>query len=155
MLGNGCRIHGGVVAAGAKGIPYILWKRSILKRHREANETFRHFGARYTRQNPSKRTPFSANNASFYWTMYFEFVQALYEVKKVIKMGGPKKPASYRYWSWSNTGAYRRTKRYTGLEAMLQSEMNQKNRAADMEIVESCEELLLADWHARSAGVWG
>ena len=56
-----------------------------VSRHGAAGQTFRHFGARYVRQNSSQGTSFSSDDASFYWTMYFALVQVLYELKEVIK----------------------------------------------------------------------
>ena len=113
-----------------------------VSRHGAAGQTFRHFGARYVRQNSSQGTSFSSDDASFYWAMYFALDQVLYELKEVIKMGGQKKTSIIRILELIEYGSIPQNEAVHRLEALLQSEIERKDKAADMELVEACEELL-------------
>ena len=74
--------------------------------------------------------------------MYFELVQALYEVKEVIKMDGQKKASIIRILELIEYGNITQDEAVHRLDALLQSEIDLKDRTADMELVEACEELL-------------
>lgn len=74
--------------------------------------------------------------------MYFEPVHAPYEVKEVAKMGEQKKASIIQILELIEYGNISQNEAVRRLEALLQSEIDQKDRAADMELVEACEELL-------------
>jgi hypothetical protein len=74
--------------------------------------------------------------------MYFALDQVLYELKEVIKMGGQKKTSIIRILELIEYGSIPQNEAVHRLEALLQSEIERKDKAADMELVEACEELL-------------
>ena len=67
--------------------------------------------------------------------MYFALDQVLYELKEVIKMGGQKKTSIIRILELIEYGSIPQNEAVHRLEALLQSEIKRKDKAADMELV--------------------
>ena len=63
-------------------------------------------------------------------------------MKEVIKMGGQKKTSIMQILELIEYGSIPQNEAVHRLEALLQTEIERKDRAADMELVEACEELL-------------
>ena len=70
--------------------------------------------------------------------MYFALVQVLYELKEVIKMGGQKKTSIIRILELIEYGSIPQNEAVHRLEALLQSEIEQKDKAADTKHVRNC-----------------
>ena len=70
--------------------------------------------------------------------MYFALVQALYELKEVIKMGGQKKTSIMQILELIEYGSIPQNEAVHRLEALLQSEIKRKDKAADISQAPNC-----------------